>query len=705
MSGTSTDRVNGLVAGLAVKAPCVAATTANITLSGEQTVDGVLIAEGDRVLVKDQTDQTKNGIYCASTSAWSRDSDFDGNRDVVQGTLCTVYNPVSGNTIYQVTAANDITIGTSNITFALIGAPVETAEAVGVLLHGNPTAAETAIGMTAYSALNTAGNIVAPQYEPGDCRRYGWGGTASDNRLALQAALNAARCDTADTNRNVTYPAGLYDLDAAVYGYYHATLNNVAAAFGTQRFFGRYTLRGQGSGHDSNAINGEARGTTLNFTSATADGLMLSDYNSGSIHSKDIWATDFAVTGATTGTLVQARASQWTHLRRLVIYNNAAGIALDNTDSNTHCSFKQIIVNGAGTTGTGIKCEADVSGGSLSVYEGVMVESCAVGLDWGGAYDAGQSSFAKNVTYQNCSFQNNVVGTRLRHGVTTARFVDCYWEGNAGAAGASVIITDSCGIDDNNDYGQLVFSDCHYSDNDDTPGKQFFQIGSTGNTTEQDSHGNVLILRPNILTAPTDSGLPTPTAFITKYNNTLDGLVQLHDPQWAAGASTGRLIKLMDSAAHYGPVQLKGMAGLQDMNPTRIWVSSAHNDLHGCWCANGSDIVADHLTDTAADYTNAPALPSVVASTRAGSNTFLLTLPDNARVFEHQSRIMESIGNAASTIRLDGGAANTVVGDGATADTGQYCDMTTEAYRCADVWMRAQADWIVYPVHGTIDMA
>ena len=51
MTSTSTDRIDGLSAALAIKAPVRVATTANITLSGEQTIDGVAVVEHDRVLV------------------------------------------------------------------------------------------------------------------------------------------------------------------------------------------------------------------------------------------------------------------------------------------------------------------------------------------------------------------------------------------------------------------------------------------------------------------------------------------------------------------------------------------------------------------------------------------------------------------------------------------------------------------------------
>ena len=83
---TAVDRLNGINSGLAYKAPVRVATTANITLSGEQTIDGVAVVSGDRVLVKNQSTASQNGIYVASTGAWSRAKDFDGSRDIVKGT-------------------------------------------------------------------------------------------------------------------------------------------------------------------------------------------------------------------------------------------------------------------------------------------------------------------------------------------------------------------------------------------------------------------------------------------------------------------------------------------------------------------------------------------------------------------------------------------------------------------------------------------
>jgi hypothetical protein len=125
MPATVTDRLSGLTTSVAIKAPCKVATTANITLYGEQTVNSVAVVEGDRVLVKDQTNGWENGIYVVSTGTWSRAKDFDGNRDVVQGTIVLVRPAAPGTLFYEVQTANPIIIGTSVITFAATDAGVE----------------------------------------------------------------------------------------------------------------------------------------------------------------------------------------------------------------------------------------------------------------------------------------------------------------------------------------------------------------------------------------------------------------------------------------------------------------------------------------------------------------------------------------------------------------------------------------------------
>lgn len=121
MTAASTDRRYGISASVAVKAPARVATTAAITLSGEQTIDGIAVVSGDRVLVKDQTDQTTNGLYTADTGTWTRTGDADGSYDFVCGTMVYVTSgTANGNKFFQQTTADTVTVGSSNLVFAAV---------------------------------------------------------------------------------------------------------------------------------------------------------------------------------------------------------------------------------------------------------------------------------------------------------------------------------------------------------------------------------------------------------------------------------------------------------------------------------------------------------------------------------------------------------------------------------------------------------
>ena len=122
MGSNTADRLDGWGADQAIKAPCVAATTANITLSAAQTIDGVSVVAEDRVLVKDQTDGTEDGIYVCKTGAWERARDWNGNSDAVNGTIVIVKTggTTNGNTLWRSSATDDpYVIDTVSPTFVL----------------------------------------------------------------------------------------------------------------------------------------------------------------------------------------------------------------------------------------------------------------------------------------------------------------------------------------------------------------------------------------------------------------------------------------------------------------------------------------------------------------------------------------------------------------------------------------------------------
>src|SRR3989442_9291488 len=81
-----TDQIDAFLLAPYARGYVRAATTQNITLSGvPQTIDQVTINDGDRVLVKNQTTGSQNGIYLAKTGSWMRSADADISAKVVHG--------------------------------------------------------------------------------------------------------------------------------------------------------------------------------------------------------------------------------------------------------------------------------------------------------------------------------------------------------------------------------------------------------------------------------------------------------------------------------------------------------------------------------------------------------------------------------------------------------------------------------------------
>jgi len=104
--------VDTVAQGLGPKAACQVATTANITLSGLQTIDGYTTLAGDRVLVKNQLSSQYNGIYIASASAWTRSTDMDVWSEV-PGAYTVILNGGQADQGWVCTASQT---GTINVT-------------------------------------------------------------------------------------------------------------------------------------------------------------------------------------------------------------------------------------------------------------------------------------------------------------------------------------------------------------------------------------------------------------------------------------------------------------------------------------------------------------------------------------------------------------------------------------------------------------
>ena len=112
------DYVNSVQQGLDVKQSVRAATTTAITLFGTQTVDGVALAVGNRVLVKNQANETTNGIYVVAAGTWLRAADADSNAEVTAGLFTFVAEGTKNSDSGWILVSNDaIDLGSTNLTF------------------------------------------------------------------------------------------------------------------------------------------------------------------------------------------------------------------------------------------------------------------------------------------------------------------------------------------------------------------------------------------------------------------------------------------------------------------------------------------------------------------------------------------------------------------------------------------------------------
>jgi hypothetical protein len=159
--------VDQAVAGLRTRVIAEAATTANISLTTDlengDTLDGVTLVTGDRVLVKDQTDATANGLYLVVASGTaSRDPQFDTIAELSGQMIVVNQGTANDNKIFLCTTDSDATIGVSNITYTVITpANVGTVTSVGVADSGSSEFTVTGSPITSSGTINLAVNSIA----------------------------------------------------------------------------------------------------------------------------------------------------------------------------------------------------------------------------------------------------------------------------------------------------------------------------------------------------------------------------------------------------------------------------------------------------------------------------------------------------------------------------------------------------------------
>lgn len=96
------------------------ASTANVNIATGTllTIDGITLVVGDRVLLKNQSVASQNGVYVAANGAWSRSDDLNTSAEMIPGTKIYVETGTTqGGTNWELSTPNPITLGTTDLIF------------------------------------------------------------------------------------------------------------------------------------------------------------------------------------------------------------------------------------------------------------------------------------------------------------------------------------------------------------------------------------------------------------------------------------------------------------------------------------------------------------------------------------------------------------------------------------------------------------
>ena len=316
--------IEGLL-NLQAKAACAVIAVSNITLSGEQTIDGVLTS-ASRVLVAGQSTASQNGIYVSAAGAWARSTDADTWGELVTAAVLvssgTLYNgsrwqttTVSGGTLnttsinwVQITSGGSFTasdgITKTSLNFALSSAPTQTFKGNntgGAAIPTDLTAAQATAMLNTFGAakgLTPAVTSNGTQYLRDDAT---WTSAMTPASVAASGTVTASNLSGTNTGDQTITLTG--DVSGTGPGSFATTIASNAvtlaklATVSTQTFLGRTTA----STGNVEALTVAQAKTMLNLTGTNSGDQTTVTGNAGTATALQT-ARTIAISGAVTGT-------------------------------------------------------------------------------------------------------------------------------------------------------------------------------------------------------------------------------------------------------------------------------------------------------------------------------------------------------------------------------------------------------------------
>lgn len=304
--------VDAVKQALDIKDSVRAATTANITLSGTQTIDGVSLIANDRVLVKDQTTGSQNGIYVVASGAWTRAADANVSTEVTPGMFVFVEEgTANGDNGYVLTTNGPITLDTTALVFTQFSGAGQVTAGNGLTKTGN-----------VLDVVGTAGRIVA-NADSIDLATSGvtagtWIKTTVDAYGRVTAGANA-------TTTDISEGTSLYFTDARA----QAAITGGASTIVTANLTADRALISNGTGKVAVST---VTATELGYLSGVTSAIQTQLNNRQPL---DADLTAIAALAGTSGLLRKTAADTW------------------SLDTNTYLTANQTITLSGDATGSG----------------------------------------------------------------------------------------------------------------------------------------------------------------------------------------------------------------------------------------------------------------------------------------------------------------------------------------------------------------
>jgi hypothetical protein len=333
--------VDSAAQGLQLLQPAAVATTANITLSGLQTIDGYTTLAGDRVLVKNQSSAQYNGVYVAAAGAWSRSTDTNTYQKLQNIYLFVTNGTVNAGTAWGTTNHGAGTIDVTPINWVQVQNTQIYTAGTGLTLAANQFSI-TNTGVTAATKGSASKSVTATVNAQGQLT------SLTDQDIAIDASqISSGTINTARVSGSYTGITGVGTLTA---GTWNASTINVANG-GT----GATTLTGYVKGNGTSAMTASS---TIPNTDISGLGTMSTQN-----------ANNVAITGGS----VAVPTLKTTGLTGYLYGNDTTAVTASTTIPTSALSGSFVSTFSAGSTGltpsTGTGGTVTL-GGTLNVANG-----------------------------------------------------------------------------------------------------------------------------------------------------------------------------------------------------------------------------------------------------------------------------------------------------------------------------------------------